>query len=79
MTRAAIVARLHRLRSAALLHGWRGSPALDVDALAALIQRLADVMTANPRIREIDLNPVILYPQTTGVVALDALMLIASA
>lgn len=73
-TRADIAAAIRGLRSAALLDGWRGSPALDVDALAALVERLAAVMQANPRVREVDLNPVILYPQ--GAVALDALMLV---
>jgi acyl-CoA synthetase (NDP forming) len=76
MSRSAILAEIGQLKAAALLHGWRGSPALDLDALAALVERLGAVMLANPRIREIDLNPVILYPQGQGVVALDALMLV---
>ncbi|RZM37653.1 MAG: CoA-binding protein [Sphingomonas sp.] len=78
MTRAAIVAAIRRLRSAALLNGWRGTPALDVEALAALVERLAGVMDASPRILEVDLNPVILYPEGQGAVALDALMLVKS-
>lgn len=64
------------LQQAPLLTGWRGSPALDVDALAALIVQVGQVMTGNPSIREIDLNPVIVYPQGQGVIALDALMLV---
>ena len=34
------------------------------------------VLRAEPAIREIDLNPVILHPMGEGVVALDALMLV---
>ncbi len=64
------------LQQAPLLTGWRGSPALDVDALAALIVQMGRVMSGNPRIREIDLNPVIVYPEGDGVIALDALMLV---
>ncbi|GGD46500.1 CoA-binding protein [Erythrobacter arachoides] len=64
------------LRQAPLLTGWRGSPALDVDALAELIVTVGRVLTGNPRIREIDLNPVIAYPAGQGVMALDALMLV---
>ncbi len=64
------------LQQAPLLTGWRGAPALDVDALAALIVQVGQVMTGNPSIREIDLNPVIVYPQGKGVIALDALMLV---
>lgn len=33
-------------------------------------------MRANPRILEIDLNPVVVYPAGKGVAALDALMLL---
>jgi len=35
------------------------------------------VLLAEPSIREIDLNPVIVYPEGKGAVALDALMLTA--
>jgi len=36
-------------------------------------------MLAKPAIREIDLNPGLLYPQGLGVVALDALMWVEDA
>jgi len=67
---------LLELKQAALLRGYRGSPALDVAALAELIVTMGRVMSGNPSIREIDLNPVILHPEGEGVVALDALMLV---
>lgn len=76
MTEEGVVAELMKLKSAALLAGYRGSPALDVAALASLIVRLGQVLRAEPSIREIDLNPVILHPVSEGVVALDALMLV---
>ena len=69
-----MVAELGRLKSAALLHGWRGAPALDVAAVADLVIALGRVLQAAPCIREIDLNPVIVYPAGQGVVALDALI-----
>jgi len=65
------------LRQAQLLTGFRGSPKVDVAALANLVARLGDVMRANERIVEVDLNPVIVG--THGVVALDALMEVAPA
>lgn len=76
LSQAAVEAELMKLKSAALLAGYRGSPALDVPALAALIVRVGQVLRAEPSIREIDLNPVILHPAGEGVVALDALMLV---
>ena len=71
-----VKAGLLELQQAPILKGWRGSPALDVDALAELIVLMGRVMTGNPAIREIDLNPVILHPVGEGVIALDALMLL---
>jgi acyl-CoA synthetase (NDP forming) len=71
-----VTAGLLALKQAPLLKGWRGAPARDVDALAQLIVRVGRIMTGNPRIREIDLNPVIVHPEGEGVVALDALMLV---
>lgn len=76
LTHEAILAELDRLKSAELLHGFRGSPALDVDAVAKLIAGLGRALLAEPRIREIDLNPVVVYPKGEGVKALDALMLV---
>jgi len=76
MDAAAVHAGLLDLKQAAILRGYRGSPALDVAALAGLIVTMGRIMTGNPRIREIDLNPAIVHPEGEGVVALDALMLV---
>lgn len=75
LTHHAIVAELRQLKQAALLDGYRGSPALDIDAVARLIANLGRVLSGTPSIREIDLNPVVVYPTGEGVVALDALIL----
>lgn len=77
MSEASIIAELMTLKSAALLRGYRGAPALDVRALAGLIRTVGAILLAEPRIAELDLNPVIVHPEGQGVVALDALMLIA--
>lgn len=76
MTADAVIAELMRLKSAAILSGYRGAPALDVPALAQLIVTLGQILRGEPSIREVDLNPVILHPMGQGVVALDALMLV---
>ena len=76
MTKEAIVAELGQLKQAALLHGYRGAPELDVDAVADLIGGIGRLLRGEPRIQELDLNPVVVYPKGQGVVALDALMLV---
>ncbi len=74
LTHAAIAAELRRLKSGALLDGWRGSPALDIAAVADIVMALGRLLAAAPSIREIDLNPVVVYPVGRGAVALDALI-----
>jgi acyl-CoA synthetase (NDP forming) len=76
LTPEGIERELHLLKSGALLRGFRGSPALDVPAVAELIARIGRLLLAEPAIREIDLNPVITYPRGEGAVVLDALMLV---
>jgi acyl-CoA synthetase (NDP forming) len=70
----AIVDELYQLKSAALLKGFRGSPAVDVKAAAKLIHRLGAFICSQPAIQEIDINPVLVYPEGQGAVALDALI-----
>ena len=69
-----IEAELLQLKSAALLQGYRGGPAFDVPALARLIRTVSAILLAEPDLRELDLNPVILGPVGEGVTALDALI-----
>ena len=71
-----ILVELDLLQSAALFHGFRGMPPLDLQAVAELIERIGQVLRGTPALREIDLNPVVVHPQGKGAVALDALMLI---
>lgn len=77
LTRDAIIAQMRLLKSGALLDGFRGSPALDIGAVADIVMALGRLLAAEPAIREIDLNPVVAYPMGQGAVALDALMLTA--
>ena len=71
---AAVIAELGKLKSAPLLFGFRGAPKLDVGAVADLVIALARLLLAEPAIREIDLNPVVVYSEGKGLVALDALI-----
>jgi acyl-CoA synthetase (NDP forming) len=70
-----IVQELYQLKSAALLRGFRGAPALDVRAAAEIVCRLGALMHSTPSIQEVDINPVVVYPEGEGAVALDALIL----
>jgi len=48
-----------RLKARKLLDGFRGSPPLDREALARILVCLGELGCAYPRIREIDINPLI--------------------
>ena len=65
------------IRTAALLTGYRGQPALDVDALAEALARLSRLIADHAdRIAEIDVNPMFVRPAGQGVVAADALIVL---
>lgn len=61
---------LEELRGAAVLHGVRGRPALDVDAVRQLLLDVSRLVTGWPPGYELDLNPVVALPD--GVRILDA-------
>jgi acetyltransferase len=66
-----------RTRVARLLAGWRDVPAADLDAIVAVLQSVSDLLAAEPRIAEIDINPLLADAQ--GVVALDARVRVSAA
>ena len=72
----AIVRELRALKAAALLTGFRGSPAVDLDAVAGIMARLGQFVLAHPEIAEIEINPLIVYPEREGAIAVDALIVV---
>ena len=66
---------LGRLKGAALLDAFRGTPPADRDALARLMAALSRFAADHAElIDEIDLNPVIVHPQGQGLSVVDALI-----
>src|SRR6185437_1127422 len=74
-----IVKELSKLKCAALLQGFRGSPPLDIDAVAAIVCTLGALIRGHSEIEEIDVNPLLVYPKGEGAVALDALIIVGKA
>jgi acyl-CoA synthetase (NDP forming) len=58
---------IEEIKGYALLKGYRG-PTADVPALRDLLVKLSDLVMENPEIKEMDLNPVFIYPQGYKVV-----------
>ena len=57
------------VKGSAILKGFRNSKALDVSSLAQTILKVSEMMTSLLEIKEIDLNPILVYPK--GVTAVD--------
>ena len=65
------------IKGAALLKGFRGQPALDIEALADTLSRLSLLIADHAdRIAEIDINPLFVRAAGQGVVAADALVVL---
>ncbi len=69
--------KLEKLRSYALLEGARGQRRGDIEAYIDLIVRISWLLTDFPEISELDLNPVRVLGDGSGVLALDARAMIA--
>jgi len=70
--RDGVIAELQKLKGAALLRGGHGTPAADLDATADCVLRLGAIVRSDPRITEIEINPLRVYAK--GALALDVLM-----
>ena len=57
------------VKGSAILKGFRNSTALDISALAQTILKVSEMMMSLLEIKEIDLNPILVYPK--GVKAVD--------
>ncbi|HHP7238252.1 bifunctional acetate--CoA ligase family protein/GNAT family N-acetyltransferase [Longibacter sp.] len=54
------------------LQGVRGRDPVDMDALEKLMVRFSQLVAEQPRIKEIDVNPLLAQPADDGLLALDA-------
>jgi acetyltransferase len=63
-------ALIERTRVARLLHGWRDVPPADIDAVVGTLLAVSQLLASEPRIAEIDINPLLCDAQ--GALALDA-------
>ncbi len=72
-----IVAAFGGLKAAKLLHGFRNQPPADIEAAARTARRIGQLMLQQPRLSEIDINPLMVHARGSGATALDALIVTA--
>ena len=57
-----------------MLIGVRGQEAVDTGTIAEALQRLSQLATEFPQIKEVDINPYVVGPEGTAAIAVDARM-----
>ena len=68
---------LEEIQGKALLDGVRGEPPRDRQALLSILMRLSRMaVELEDHVAELDINPLILYPEGEGAVAADALIIL---
>jgi len=75
-SRAETLAMIDETHAGKLLAGLRGQPPADIAAVAEVIERVAHLALDHPRIQEIDVNPLLVYPAGQGALAVDVRMVL---
>jgi acyl-CoA synthetase (NDP forming) len=60
------------IRTKALLGPFRGQPAADVNAIYDSLERLSQLVMDFPEIKEMDINPMMVFPEGLGATLADA-------
>jgi acyl-CoA synthetase (NDP forming) len=64
-------AMLSEIRAHALLDGVRGQPPVDKEAIVDTLLKIGQLVQDFPDILELDINPLIVYPQEQGAISID--------
>jgi acetyltransferase len=75
-SRAETLAMIGETHAGKLLAGLRGQPPADVDAVAGVIERVAQLALDHPQMEEIDVNPLMVYAAGQGALAVDVRMVL---
>ena len=63
---------IHSIKAYNVLKGVRGNPPSDIDAIKDCILRLSQLVSDHPEIEELDINPLLVYPEGEGCVVADS-------
>ena len=70
VTKEECLAMMEEIKAYPLLAGYRGAEPADLDAIADVIIKVGNIMAETVEIKEMEINPLIVYPE--GVMAVDA-------
>lgn len=74
VTRVDALEMISEIKGIKVLEGYRNQKRSDIDAIAGIVTTISDIAICYPSIKEIDLNPIIVYEK--GVVVVDAKVLL---
>lgn len=63
---------IREIKAYPILEGVRGEPPRDVDSIVDIILKVSKMLDENPEIKELDLNPIIVYEKGRGAKIVDA-------
>ncbi|MBD3214573.1 MAG: acetyl-CoA synthetase [Candidatus Lokiarchaeota archaeon] len=63
---------IKNIKAFPILNGYRGKPKADIGAIVECLQNCCTLLSENPRIEELDLNPIIVFEQGKGIMVVDA-------
>ncbi|MFO8037017.1 MAG: acetate--CoA ligase family protein [Anaerolineales bacterium] len=69
---------LDEIRAHTLLEGVRGEQASDKEAIVDILLRIGQLVGEFPEIAELDINPLIVYPEGQGAIAIDMRLVLSS-
>ena len=67
---------IEAIKAYQVLKGLRGLPPSDIESIKDCILRLSQLVSDHPQISELDINPLIVYPEGQGCVVADARILL---
>ena len=68
---------IRSIKAYTVLKGIRGNPPSDIKATELCILRLSQMVSNHPEISELDINPLIIYPEGKGCVVADSRILLS--
>jgi acetyltransferase len=69
---------IREIRSYRLLEGVRGEPPADHEAMVDTLMRISQLVTDFPEILELDINPLLVFEEGRGAMAIDMRLVLAS-
>ena len=67
---------IRTIKAYRILKGVRGAPPCDIDSIKDCVLRLSQMLAEHPEIAELDINPLIVYPEGQGCVVADSRVLL---